>query len=80
MIDGVLFDHQVLEIMLKATRRYSPLEAGGLLLDFEKGGISMSLRLPPLMHGTARAEFRSYVHPKHIECARYDFGKSHISA
>ncbi|WP_159647807.1 MULTISPECIES: Mov34/MPN/PAD-1 family protein [Sphingomonadaceae] len=37
MIDGVLFDHQVLEIMLKATRRYSPLEAGGLLLGFRKG-------------------------------------------
>lgn len=36
MIEGVLFDNGVLDTMLKATRRHSPVEAGGLMLGLRR--------------------------------------------
>lgn len=36
MIDGVLFDKEVLAKLIKSTRRHAPIEAGGLLLGYRK--------------------------------------------
>ncbi|WP_374406290.1 Mov34/MPN/PAD-1 family protein [Pelagerythrobacter sp.] len=38
MIDAVLIDRQVEEKMAKCTRRFAPLEAGGLILGTRKDG------------------------------------------
>jgi len=37
MIESVLFDNETLKTMVMTTCRYSPVEAGGLLLGYRKG-------------------------------------------
>ena len=37
VIEGILVDHEAAENMLKCTRQYRPLEAGGLVLGLRKG-------------------------------------------
>ena len=37
VIEGILVDHEAAENMLKCTRQYCPLEAGGLVLGLRKG-------------------------------------------
>lgn len=37
MIEGILVDHEAAENMIKCTRQYRPLEAGGLVLGLRKG-------------------------------------------
>lgn len=72
MIEGVLIDNIVFEKMEKSSRRFSPLEAGGLMLGYRKEGIlhAIDVTLPSSWDRHSRTTFHRSVKAHRLRALR----------
>lgn len=72
MIEGVLIDNIVFEKMERSSRRFSPLEAGGLMLGYRKDGFlhAIDVTLPGAWDRHSRSAFHRSVKAHRLRALR----------
>ena len=72
MIEGVLVDNIVLEKMARCSRRFSPLEAGGLVLGYRKNAClhAIDVTLPGQWDRHSRSSFHRSVRAHRLRALR----------